>query len=141
MKANNDLLDIVYYIKNNDDWKTMNTGERIVDINNDAYFGFRAMEKEALNIKYDPCIIDSLVRVVKEGKKFPNTKHILIIDEDTLDYKAKENLENFLKIATRKIEEIISINNDIKLKFHIKRNNGDETKVLNILNEIYKNYL
>ncbi len=139
MKPNNDLLDITYYIKNNDDWNNLKEGERYVDINNDAYFGFRAMEKKVKNIKYDPCIIDSLVRVAKESKKFPNTKHILILDQETLGFEARNDLESYLKASTRKIEEVISMNPEIKLSFSIIRDGGEEAKALEILKDIYKN--
>lgn len=139
MKPNNDLINIIYYIKNNEDWMNLKEGERIVDINNDAYFGFRAMEKRTKSIKYDPNLIDSLVRVVKESKKFPETKHILILDEESLGFEAKENLEYYLKYATRTIEEVIKINPGLKISFNVIRGNGEEKTAIKILNFIYKN--
>lgn len=139
MKANNDLLDVVYYIKNNEDWNKLKEYERIVDINNDAYFGFRAMEKKAISIKYDPSIIDSLVRVVKESKKFPETKHILVLDQETLGYEARNGLENYLKAATRTIQEVLSINPELKLGFNIVKDGNDQAEAINILWDIYKN--
>lgn len=137
--VDNTLIDVVYYIKNNDDWNKLKEGERIVDINNDAYFGFRAMEKKAKTIKYDPCIIDSLVRVVKEGKKFPETTHTLVLDQETLGFEAKKDAESYLKSATRVIQEIVDINPSIKLRFVIKRGEESPKEVMDILTFIYKN--
>lgn len=138
MKPNNDLLDITYYIKNNEDWNKLPEKESIVDINNDAYFGFRAMEKKAQFIKYDPCIIDSLVRVIKESKKFPKTKHLLILDQETLGFESRNDLESYLKASSRIIEQVLSLNPKLKLNFLIERKMGKEKEALNILRDIYK---
>ena len=81
-----------YFIKNNDDWAKldgMETEELLVYISNDAYFGFRAMEKGVKAIIYNPDLIDSLVRVVKDSKKFPNIKHVLALDENTVGLDTK----------------------------------------------------
>ncbi len=130
----------IYSIKNNDDWNNLNENELYVDISNDAYFGFRAMEKNAVNIIYNPFQIDSLIRIIKESKKFLNTKHILILEDIDLSFDSKNSEEKFLKEVTRKIEEIIEVNSKIKLNFIIETNLNKE-KIYDILIGIYDNYI
>ncbi len=130
-------MDITYKINNNNDWNTLPNEEVLVDISNDSYFGFRAMEKGSKAIIYNPYIIDSLIRIGKESNKFPNVIHILIFDEETVNYEAKNNEIDFLKSITRKIEELISLNKKIRIDFYIKTKNLDNKKIKTILSEIY----
>ncbi len=128
---------ISYKIKNNEDWSKLNNGEELVDISNDSYFGFRAMEREAKEIIYDPTLVSSLVRVCKEGRKFPNTIHNLILTKQTLGFDSSSSEEKFLKDATRVIEEILEINPDIKLEFTIDCDNLDVEFIYSTLRKIY----
>ncbi len=129
----------IFFIKSNDDWRNLTKGEFIVDINNDSYFGFRAMEKNAKNIIYNPNLIDSLTRIGKESKKFPTTTHLLLLDEKTLDFKAGQSEETFLKYSTRVIEKLLELNNSIKVDFKIKAPKLDEVFLKQILKKIYQN--
>ncbi len=128
-----------YSIRNNDDWNNLNNGELLVDINNDAYFGFRAMEKESISILYDPTIIDSLVRVGKESKKFPATTHNLILDIDTLGFDSSQSEEAFLKDASRTIENLLELNPDVKLDFTVNCGELDQELIKRTLTKIYIN--
>lgn len=103
---------ISYKISNNNDWADMKKGENLVDVSNDSYFAFRAMQKAAKSIIYNPSLINNMVRIAKESKKFPDTKHILIIDQKTLSYSQDENLEDFIKKCSIEIEKILKINNN-----------------------------
>lgn len=130
---------VSYKISNNNDWVKLKENEVIVDISDNAYFGFRAMEKNAKNIIYDPKILDSIIRLCKESKKFPKTKHLIILDEKTLGYEATVSTESFLKEATRTIEELLRLNPLLKVGFLIKmRNQLEEDVAFEILNKIYK---
>ncbi len=129
--------EITYSIRNNEDWANLNEQEILVDINNDAYFGFRAMEKNAQSITYDPTVIDSLVRVGKESKKFPHTSHTLVLDVETLGFDSTTSEEAFLKNASRIIEELLKLNPDVKLDFIIKCNNLNVDLIIDTLNKIY----
>ncbi len=126
-----------YKIKNNDDWNILNEFELIVDVNNDAYFAFRAMERSALNIIYDPTLMDSLVRVGKESKKFPGTTHILILDIDTLGFESSQSEETFLKHSTRVIEDILKLNGEMVLDFNISCGELNSELIYNTLKKIY----
>ena len=132
-----------FKIENNKDWNDLenlsNLEETLVDISNNAYFGYRAMEKGAKYIIYDPTMIDSLVRIVKNAKKFKDTIHVLILDSETLGYESKKSNEAFLKTATRLIESILDINPLLCIEFKIKTGSesNDET-INNVLNKIYK---
>lgn len=128
---------ITYTIKNNEDWNNLNEGELLVDISNDSYFGFRAMEKNANSIAYDPVNVNTLVRVGKESKKFPNTIHTLILDVDSLGFEASNSEENFLKLSTRVIEELLELNNDIRLDFIIKSEDLDNEFIYKTLSKLY----
>lgn len=128
---------VSYIIKNNVDWHEMKKNEEVVDISNSSYFGFRAMEKNAKVITYDPIIIDSIIRIVKESKKFPLTIHLLKIDENTLDYNANLNEEFFLKKATRIIEQIVEINENIFINFEILTKKCDHKIIEDVLRKIY----
>lgn len=129
--------EVTYKIRNNEDWNNLNPKEELVDINNDAYFGFRAMEKESISILYNPNIIDSLVRVGKESKKFPNTIHNLILDIDTLGYESTISEENFLKDSSRIIEELLELNPEVKLDFTVNCGSLDLNLIKETLNKIY----
>ena len=127
-----------YKIINNNDWKELETGEELVDVSNNAYFGFRAMEKKSKAIIYDPIIIDSLIRLGKDSRKFSKTKHILILDADTLGYESLTNDEAFLKHATRVIEELFELNPLLCIGFLLKMTSEErKNNILSILKEIY----
>ncbi len=128
---------ISYKIKNNDDWANLKQDEILVDISNDSYFGFRAMEKGAKEIIYDPTLVSSLVRVCKEGKKFPNTTHNLILSKLTIGFESSKSEENFLKDSTRVIETVLEINPEIKLDFTIDCDNLDVDFIYATLRKIY----
>ncbi len=127
-----------FFIKNNEDWSNLKENEELVEILNDSYFGFRAMEKNAKSIIYDPCIVNSLVRIGKESKKFPNTKHILLFDIETLSYESRNSEEEFLKQASRVIEELLELNPEVKLDFEIKCGGLDSIIIKDTLMKIYK---
>ncbi|NQX83454.1 MAG: hypothetical protein HRS50_01985, partial [Mycoplasmataceae bacterium] len=86
---------ISFIISINNDWNKLKKNEKLVDISNNAYFGFRAMEKESISIIYDPTVIDNLVRICKESKKYPKTKHILILNSSTLGFESNNYMELF----------------------------------------------
>ncbi len=125
-------------VKNNEDWANLKGNEELVDISNDAYFGFRAMEREVTAITYDPERIDSLVRVGKESRKFPKTIHNLIMDIDTLGFESSISEEEFLKISTRVIEKVIELNPNVKLDFTINSGNLDSKLIYETLLKIYQ---
>ena len=131
-----------YYIKNNDDWAKldgMETKDLLVYVSNDAYFGFRAMEKRVKAIIYNPDLIDSLVRVVKDSKKFPNVMHVLELDESTLGLETTISNESFLKASSRLIERILEINPLLCIEFKIKMpSNSSNWEVREILTKLYK---
>ncbi len=129
---------VTFKIKNNEDWNSMKNDELLVDISNDAYFGFRAMEKESQAILYDPNLIDSLVRVAKESRKFPKTIHNLIMTKDTLGFDSSNSEETFLKSASRCIEEVVELNPEILLDFTIDCSNLNEEFIYETLIKIYK---
>ncbi len=130
---------VTYKIQNNDDWNNLQEQEVLVDINNDAYFGFRAMERNAIAITYDPNIIDSMIRLGKESRKFPKTIHNLILDIETLGFESSNSEESFLKHSTRVIEQILELNPDIKLDFTLNCNSLDYELILSTLYKIYVN--
>lgn len=132
------MLKPTYSIKNNQDWAELSEGEQLVEINNDAYFGFRAMEKNAVAIIYDPYLIDSLVRVTKEAKKYKDTTHTLILDIMTMGHESSESEEEFLKAASRKIEEIKEINSELSMNFDIQCGNLNKEHIEDILDKLYK---
>ncbi len=129
--------DITYTIETNDDWNNLSEGQELVSIKNDAYFGFRAMERASKAILYDPTLIDSLVRVGKESKKFPNTTHNLILDVDTLGFESSSSEESFLKCASRVVEELLELNPDVKLDFTVNCNNLNFELIIETLYKIY----
>ncbi len=129
--------EITYKIETNDDWNNLSEGQELVSINNDAYFGFRAMEKLSKAITYDPTLIDSLVRVGKESKKFPGTTHNLILDVNTLGFESTNSEENFLKCASRVIEGLLELNSDVKLDFTIECNSLNFELIKETLYKIY----
>ncbi len=128
---------ITYKISNNDDWKDIKQNEELVDISNDAYFGFRAMEANAKMITYDLSVVKDFVRLGKESKKFPGTTHVLLLDDNTLGFEATTSEEEFMKLATREIEKLIQLNEDIKLDFIIETNLNKEF-IYETLIKIYK---
>ncbi len=131
-----------YYIKSNEDWAKLNemdTKDLMVYISNDAYFGFRAMEKGVRAIIYDPNLIDSLTRVVKDSKKFPKVMHVLELNEDTLGIETKVSDENFLKASTRAIERVLEINPLLSIEFKlIMPSNSKNWEIREILTKMYK---
>ena len=131
-----------YYIKTNEDWaklSDMDTKDLLVYISNDSYFGFRAMEKGVRAIIYNPDLIDSLVRVVKDSKKFPNVMHVLELDENTLGIESKISNESFLKASTRAIESVLEINPLLCIDFKIiMPSNSNNWEVRKVLENIYK---
>ncbi|BDU67616.1 MAG: hypothetical protein TYPL_2690 [Candidatus Tyloplasma litorale] len=128
-----------YVIQSNKDWNNLKEKEKLVYISNDAYFGYRAMEKKSIKILYDPFIIDNLVRLCKESRKFPQTSHVLIFNSNNMGFDSEISEKFFLKIATRKIEEILNLNKNIKLFFKIETEKLDKKIIISILNKIYKN--
>lgn len=128
---------ITYKISTNDDWNNINQNEELVDISNDAYFGFRAMEANAKMITYDLCVVKDIVRLGKESKKFPGTKHILLLDEDTLGFEATTSEEEFMKLSSREIEKLVQLNPNIELDFILNTNLNKEF-IYETLIKIYK---
>ena len=131
-----------FYIKTNDDWDKLNdldTKDLLVYISNNSYFGYRAMERGVKAIIYNPNLIDSLVRVVKDSKKFANVMHVLELDENTLGIDSKVSNENFLKASTRVIESILEINPLLSIEFKlIMPSNSSNWEVREILKDLYK---
>ncbi len=130
--------EITYSINTNEDWNNLQENEELVSIKNDAYFGFRAMERNAKAILYNPNLLDSLVRVGKESKKFPSTTHNLVLDIDALGFEASTSEEAFLKDATRTIEELLLLNPDLNLDFTVNCGNLDLEFIKETLFKIYK---
>jgi|GEM_PF-2353141 len=98
------------------------------------------MEKGAKFIVYDPTLIDSLVRIVKNSKKFKDVIHVLILNSDNLGYESTKSNESFLKEATRLLQDILDINPLLCIDFKIKTGSDSNDKIIkNILKKIYKN--
>lgn len=127
----------IYKIQNNEDWSNLNHGEESVWISNDSYFGFRAMEKEVKEIIYDPCSVTSLVRIGKESRKFPITKHNLLLTTETLGFDSSKSEEAFLKDSTKVIEELLELNDEIKLDFTIESETLNKDFIYEVLKKIY----
>lgn len=126
-----------YKIQNNEDWNNLNQGEESVWINNDSYFGFRAMEKQSKSIVYDPCSVSSLIRIGKDSRKFPDTIHNLLFTTETLGFDSSKSEEKFLKDATKIVEEVIELNKEIKFDFTIQADGLDEVFIKKVLIKIY----
>lgn len=126
-----------YKIQNNEDWNNLNQGEELVWINNDSYFGFRAMEKQSKSIVYDPCSVSSLIRIGKDSRKFPDTVHNLLFTTETLGFDSSKSEEKFLKDATKIVEEVIELNKEIKFDFTIQADGLDEVFIKKVLIKIY----
>ncbi len=126
-----------YKIQNNEDWNNLNQGEELVWINNDSYFGFRAMEKQSKSIIYDPCSVSSLIRIGKDSRKFPDTIHNLLFTTETLGFDSSKSEEKFLKDATKIVEEVIELNKEIKFDFTIQADGLDEVFIKKVLIKIY----
>jgi len=97
------------------------------------------MEKGAKFIVYDPTLIDSLVRIVKNSKKFKDVIHVLILNSDNLGYESTKSNESFLKAATRLLQGILDINPLLCIDFKIKTGSeSNDILIKNILKKIYK---
>lgn len=131
-------LQPTYKIENNNDWANLKDNETLVDISDDAYFGFRAMQKNAKAIIYNPNNIDNLIRISKESKKFGQTKHILILDSDYLGFEAGTDANKFLSLSCELIDSILSINSNLSIDFEINTYLDNVHDIVDILNKIYK---
>lgn len=121
-------------------WKKLKSKEELVDISDNSYFGIRAMAKKAIAIIYDPTLIDNLVKICSEAKRYPNTKHILIFDTLTLGFEAKSSEEKFLEESKRIVETMLIVNPNIKIGFEIIGLSSDLALKINTeLEEKYTN--
>lgn len=109
------------HIKTNNDWVELKK-DSIVDISNDSYFGFRAMEKESKIIIYDPILINNFERIIKDARKFSKTLHVFEIDFNLLP---KKTLEEKINMITKRINYSLKINSKIKIGLLFKGINKD----------------